>query len=169
METIIVEDRLIELFDTLPVIVNEGKNFKPVFDFGTHEDLLRFLKSKQKEGVTPYPLIWLETGFDVVGEDHEKTVSIKLILAVNTDSIMSNRERLEVTIKLILIPLQERIFKALRRSSITDILDDRKNKTSIRFNLSENDISQATEIWDAIILQSEVTINNQFLKTINYD
>ena len=62
--------RLIELFDTLPNVTEyEGNSFKSSYDFGTKEDLNRFLQSMKRENSNPYPLIWLITPYDEQPQD----------------------------------------------------------------------------------------------------
>ena len=68
----IVEQRFIPLFDTLPVQTVDGSDYRPNYDFGSHEDLLLYLNHKSKEGGKRYPLIWLQTPFKVTGDKGKK-------------------------------------------------------------------------------------------------
>lgn len=166
---ILVEKRLKELFNTLPEIEVNGKNYKPQFDFGSHKDLLKFLNQKAKEGGTVYPLIWLETPIEKVGKENRITVDLKLVLATLTNSEISNIERLNLTFGTTLVPLYKNVLKALQQSGFTQIRNKGKNKRTDFFNygVKENE-NQATDVWDAIKFECDLEINNCPLRQINY-
>lgn len=171
---ILVEERLKELFETLPVITVSHSDYKPQFDFGTHEDLLRYLRSKAKEGGKFYPLIWLETPIVKKGKENRIYIDLKLVLATLTKAELSNTNRLEVTFKPTLVPLYNNIYKALRKSGFTRIVDPENNKRTDFYNYgvkkkNGNETENiATDIWDAIKLECELEITNDCKKNINY-
>lgn len=110
---ILVEERLTELFNTLPIMTISGSDYKPHFDYGSKKDLLKHLKEKAKKGGKYYPIIWLETPIDDTGNEKRIKTPLKLILAtLNKDSNMSNKKRLEITFKPTLIPLHKNILTA---------------------------------------------------------
>jgi hypothetical protein len=165
---IIVEYRLDEVFNTLPVIINKGKEFKPVYNFGTHEDLLVFLIDKQRQNKTPYPLIWFETEKPGTGYD-EIEMNVKLILAVQSLPNISNKDRVLHYIKPILEPVYENVLKALRLSGITSILNEENIVTTLYYNYTDAKLTEAISVWDAIKVELTITVNEkEFLNCINY-
>ena len=169
---ILVEERLKELFATLPIITVDNSDYKPQFDFGTHEDLLRYLNHKAKEGGKVYPLIWLETPIVKKGKENRINIDLKLVLATLTTAELSNTERLEITFKPNLVPLYNNILKALRKSGFTRIIDADKNKRTDFYNYGVKDKKEqrniATDIWDAIKFECELELTNCKQKNINY-
>lgn len=164
----IVEDRLVELFDTLPIQTIDGSDYKPCFDFGSHEDLLLYLNHKSKTGGKRYPLVWMQTPFQATGRN-VLTIKSKLILATLSNSELSNRERLEVTFKPTLDPLLVNTIKALNFSGFTRILEPEKNVRTNYFKYdSEAEINGATDIWDAIKFECNIEMKDCEQRTINY-
>jgi hypothetical protein len=168
---IIAEDRFIPLFDTLPSITVDNSDYKPNYDFGSHEDLLRYLNQKAKEGGKIYPLVWVETPINLKGYS-KKRGKVKFVLATLSNSELSNRERLEVTIKPTLIPLYNNIITALCQSGFSQILNRNDENYDIHYNygVKEKDEkkSEATDIWDAIKFECELQLTDECLKKINY-
>ena len=170
---IIVERRLQELFDTLPPIIDDnGKEFKPTFNFGTHEDLLRFLNHKKKQSVAFYPVIWLETPFTMTGFEHRKSFDLKLVFAQLSNYELSNKQRLQITFEKTLEPLYQNVLKALKESGFTRIIDNENNKSTNYYNYSVvekgKDKQFASDIWDAIKFECELQIDATKIKRINY-
>jgi hypothetical protein len=183
---IIIEKRLIELFNTLPPIKVNGISYKPIYDFGTQEDLLKFLKYKRKEGTSIYPLIWVETPIFRKGDEKRKEVSLKLVLATLTNSEISNTERLLITFDSTLLPLKENVLQAINQSGFTRNLKEKENNEAFYFNYgvkntnkktniynygisdTNREISVVTDIWDAISLELTVEFTECKLKNINF-
>ena len=169
---IIVEERLKELFATLPDIT-VGQNSYPVsFDFGSHKDLLRFMNSKRKfEGGVQYPLIWLETPFerDIMRNGQVNLSGLTLILATLSNSQQSNSARLENTFKPTLIPLSKLVLESLRKGGFTQIINDGQRKETNFYNYGVNEEeSQTTDIWDVIKIELDVIMDSKCLQCINY-
>jgi len=169
---IIVEERLKELFNTLPDIT-VGQNSYPVsFDFGSHKDLLRYMNSEQKfQGGVSYPLIWLETPFDrEVKRNGEVNISgLTLILATLSDSEQSNSTRLEVAFKTTLIPLSELVLEALRKSGFTQIINDGQRTETNFYNYGVDETEhQTTDIWDVIKIELDLIMDSKCLRCINF-
>ncbi len=172
MSAIIVEDRLKELFDTLPAI----NGFSPVFKYGDQKELMAFLRSTKGDASKPYPLIWYvypnsETDN---GKDQDVNLTLSLVMAVNNGKTsMLNDERKETTYKTILEPLRNNVRTALKKASILTLTgaDDRfittkfPNYSGDDNNMTENELQ---DVWDAIKQVQEVTINDNCLKTILY-
>jgi hypothetical protein len=172
---IIVEDRLKELFDTLPPIQIGGESFDAVFKYGDQKELMAFLASTKGDAVKPYPLIWYvqpnaETDN---GHDQEVSLTLPLVLAVNNPKEMLNDERKETTYKTILEPLRANVRTALKKASILNLTGADVRFTTTKFpNYSGDDNnteeSELQDVWDAIKQVQDVTINNHCLKTFLY-
>ena len=130
-QTIVLEDRLREIFAFLPTI----KGFQPVFKQGDHKELIAFFQESQ--GNTNYPLIWLDMPYE---EEHlnrkrVKVNSLNLILAVQTNSEMRYSERLETTFATVLMPLLDSVLDAF---TVANTLSYDSNYKIVKFgNYSE--------------------------------
>ena len=169
---IIVEDRLKELFATLPDIT-VGQNSYPVsFDFGSHRDLLRFMNSQRKaQQAVSYPLIWLETPFDrdVMRDGKINLSGLTLILATLSDSEQSNLTWLELAFKTTLIPLSQLVLESLRKSGFTQIINDGQRKETNYYNYGVDETeSQTTDICDVIKIELDIIMDSKCLRCINY-
>lgn len=161
-----VEYDLKMLFDTLPDLTIDDESYKPMFDFGNHEDLLKYLEQKDREEGETYPLIWLETPITLTGSEDKKSFDLKLVLATQTSAEISNVERLEITFKPTLIPLYKNILKALNQSGFTQIIKKEQNKTTNYYNYGVRQIGKkreeqaAIDIWDAIKFECKLEVTD---------
>lgn len=169
---IIVEERLKELFATLPKITVGSTSYAVNFDFGSHKDLLRFMNSERKlKGGVSYPIIWLETPIerDVMRDGRINLSGLTLILATLSNSEQSNSTRLELAFKTVLLPLQELVLKSLKRSGFTQIINDGQRKETNFYNYGVNeDEHQTTDIWDVIKIELDLIMDGKCLQCINY-
>ena len=169
---IIVEERLKELFATLPDSVYQGSSYPVSFDFGSHKDLLRFMNSERKfKGGVQYPLIWLETPIERVNfrNNDVELSGLTLVLATLSNSEQSNSQRLETTFKPTLNPLYDNVIKALSKSGFTQIVNNSNVTQTNYYNygVDENE-NQTTDIWDAIKIDLDLIMGNECLRCINY-
>lgn len=165
---IIVEDVFAQLFGQIPEVEIKGNGYKSKFDFGSHRDLLRWLKTKSENGESKYPLIWLETPVSLSGNTRKK-INVKLILATLSNSELSNRDRLSKIIKPTLVPLYHNVIKTLSQSGTTTLRNRNDERYSIHYNYGVNEEETiATDIWDAIKFECEVELYNGCIKQINY-
>lgn len=175
------EGRMGELFATLPALSYKGKDYPPIYSFGTQKDLYKFLNMKRKEVSSTgtgniYPIIWLETPITPKGSNNRVSFKMELITAVLTTSAMTNEQRLADSFKLQLVPLFEDIMTALKRSGFTEILRERGRiseeyiETTKYFNYgtSTDDDHQTTDIWDAMKIGLDIAMTDQCLRTFNY-
>lgn len=172
---ILVEERLKELFPTLPNITDiDGVEHKPKFDFGTEEDLIVFINDNRDAEINTYPLIWVQTPFPTEGKEPRLNCKLKLILAVNSNSTLTNTERLEISFKPILVPLFENVIKAFNRCGFITLRNRDKEKRTNFFNYGvkeqgeKNTVIQTTDIWDAIKFECEIEMSDCPLREINY-
>ena len=166
---IIVEDRLTELFATLPNITDSASISHSIkFDFGSEEDCILFLNSNRKIiNVGSYPLAWLQTPFISKGED-KKDFDLKLIIANLSDAQSSNIDRLEYSFKAVLYPVLENVMKGLKVSGFTKILEPDTMKISNHFNYGVDGKNPKTDIWDAIKFECKIQMNSCSIRNFNY-
>ena len=167
--TIIVEDRLTEMFDMLPVVpsLSGNSNHKPVFGYGDGKELNAFLKHRKD---SPYPLIWLL--YPYVEVHNKRSVyldKVSFILAAKTNSAMQNPQRIEDMYKPLLIPLFDNIVKLFRRANITNMDNNYTIVKHPNYSSSPGKTEHAGNIiWDALKVTLSITITDDCLKTIKF-
>lgn len=167
----IPEKRLTELFDTLPIMNIGGKDWQPRFDFGSEIDLNNFLNQKRKERSNPYPLVWLQTPFrskELMGGNME-LYNLNFVIGTLSSATKSNRERLYITFEPVLIPLLAHFRTALNESGFTQIINNAELDRTNYFNYGQDDESTFTDIWDAIQVNIDISMNHNCLQQINYN
>lgn len=167
-EMIIVEDRFKEMFDYLPTI----NGFEVVFGYGDNKELQAFLNSKQEED-SPYPLIWLV--YPYIENQNRTNVSldqITIILATDTGIPLLNKERLDSVYKTILIPLYNNVTNLFRMASIMNVSDTYQVIKFPKYSGSDDvngDYDETVDVWDALKVTFDCTINNTCLRPIKFD
>jgi len=92
-----------EIINQIPPLLINGKEYTPIFRYGTRAQLAEDLSLKRKTGEKYYPLIYLETPF-AMGEN----VELRFILAtLNKRTDMRNKDRVKWTFEDTLEPLRE--------------------------------------------------------------
>lgn len=161
---IIVEERLAELFNTLPTV----DGFKIYFDSGNAKYLNRFLAGHFSDGKAPYPLIWmLETDEEHDREQNEVVKPLQLIICTRNENVnMYNPERWQTSYKNILVPVYDLVKDLLETSKISDIesktIKVRKepNYTKVDTAKKKDGKSPVIDIWDALFMACTVRIND---------
>jgi len=167
-QSIIVEDRFREIFNYLPNMKDDNLNeFPIVFDGGDERELNAFLTTKQGDS-RPYPLIWLVYPFKEIHTKKEvKLDSVTFILAVETNSEMLNKQRLDETFKKILFPLLFNIRKAFEKACIININDEYEIIKHPNYSSDENgEQLSSIELWDALKVTFDCSINNSCLRPL---
>ena len=100
------------VFEQLPIQTINGKEYTPVFRFGTEDDLNNFLSVARKSGNPYYPLIWLVTPQE---EAHEITCHF-VLATLNLRTDMGNFDRLDYTFAATLEPLLDNVISAIKQS-----------------------------------------------------
>ena len=167
-KTIVIEERLAEMFEYLPAMKSaKAVAFKPVFMYGNELQLLDFLR-QNSTGKSVYPLIWLLMPFE---ETHKRSSvdfsDLTLILAVETNKVMLNDQRLKETYKKVLMPLCDNIIHCFKTANISSIT----NKYTITKypNYSKSsEANKATYIWDALRISFSGYLNSNCLKPIYF-
>lgn len=165
---IVVEDRFSEIFEYLPTMSNSKRQlFKPTFMYGDQKQLLDFLR-QNNSGQSNYPLIWLIYPYT---EKHTRSdvefSNLSLVLAVETNSIMLNSQRMKETYAKVLIPLFDNIKKCFNKANIANIPDEYE---VIKFpNYSEDgqeEENASTYVWDALKVTFSGKLNSNCLQPI---
>jgi hypothetical protein len=137
-----------DIFDQLPVMTIGGKDYKPVFDFGTREQLVANLSLRRKIGDRYYPLIYLETPIE-----EDEAMDFRFILATMNKRVdMRNTDRLKWTFDDVLNPLKDNMVKALLRSGVFR----RNANTPLKFYNGEKHFNfhMTPDIWDALVYET---------------
>lgn len=110
-------------------------NIKPVYEFGTYDELVTVSKLKDDNDIVKYPLVWL------VWDARENTeswkyltdysVSPRVFICVETDSNYRSEQRYSENLEGILFPIWELIKIKMRDNSNIDFLPP--------YNFSKND------------------------------
>lgn len=135
------------VFEQLPTQTINGKDYDPVFRFGTEDDLTAFLSVKRKSGERHYPLIWL-----VTPQEEAYEIECHFVLAtLNMRTDMGNFDRLTHTFESTLEPLLDNVISAIKQSRAFKFSPDDFDKNyrgTKHFNYLVT-----PDIWDAIDLE----------------
>jgi hypothetical protein len=141
------EDILKDIVESMAAVyINDNLSKKPVFYWGTSQDLPQFLKVYKEDS---YPLIWSVTKEDkksVLGFERD----VELCFCTRETRELLNTERMEAAFKLVLIPLWDAFNIKVKRSSNLEIVDDTENYLKAP-NYSVSDAkkqSPVADIWD---------------------
>jgi len=111
---IVVEERLIEIFNQLPQVAG----FKPKYHFGDDIELGRFIKAKQ--GLV-YPLIYQTSANEtqLANENRVRVDNLTFFIAVRNEKVsMFNTERWATSYRNILMPTLSNVITAFQKSNI---------------------------------------------------
>lgn len=161
---IVVENKLVQAFDTLPNI--GGK--KPTYRWGNEHHLLKQLELFQKKSKTPYPLIYQVSNTQKPNVQRKTVeVDLQLILAVrSTNTSLLNENRWAMNYKDFLFPLAENIRKLFFKSQMFlwngeyDLLEFP--------NYGNGKENFTIDIWDALRFDTTITITNNCLNKIYF-
>lgn len=167
-KAIILEDVLEELFGYLPPMSWNpgGTEYPVVFASGDEKELNAYLA--EREPAETYPLIWLLYPF---AENHTKTKlevnSITFILAVESDMIKRNDERLKQAYSKVLMPLFFNIQKAFKRANIFNTENEYDvYKYPLASINDQKEQSQTITTWDAMRVTTSFTVIDSCLRPI---
>ena len=166
---IVVEHKLVELFNQIPEVYISGTNVSktPTFGWGNKEELEKFIKGFKSD---LYPLIWLL----ITPETHNirnNTVSkncVFILASLELNTERYNAERFVNNYAETLNPLTEYVLHALDTSSITTVTDLNNIKVLKEPNYSETENDGVIDKWDAVRLEIDVEFNNNCLKQIKW-
>lgn len=159
------EEKLRELVDLMPDLVNDNGTFPIRYDWGTQDVLNKFLLIS--ENVSKYPLIWLVTGKDSDDLLRDRvTRNTRLVIAVNSlNPDAFNEKQYQTDYVNIIIPIYQNLIKLLERSGASKIIDSSVDK-ELRPNYSVNDNGKGLiTIWNALVLDLRIELTNKCLNT----
>lgn len=171
-----VEDRFQEMFNLLPSMAGINANSSDLFDvtFGYGDNKqLNFFLNERKDFVN-YPLIWLLYPYK---ERHTRKYveleKVSLILAVETITGLTNKERIDQTFTKILFPLFDNISELFMKSNTihTGVYYDvikYPNYGEIN-QLRTKEESFSVDVWDALKVTFDCEINNNCLRPIKFN
>lgn len=165
---IVFEDRIMEIVDLLPGHV-EGQNSFPINFYWAKDlqDVNQYLSVK-KDG--KYPLIILVRGREQHDSRYasEITRKCRFIIACREPDIKKlNTSRWESSYKNTLNPVTKRWLEALTVSSITRLHEGFEIERVP--NYADADAENQIDIWDTVVLDCTVSINDNCLKTIKWE
>lgn len=105
-------------------LLNEGRDYPVNFVWGDSSYIREYLLSLKKSSSTAalrFPVIGLYSPFDESKRNGVTSVSVSLIIAVNTLAGYTNEQRMEVSFEKVLRPLYNDFIKALERSKAFDV------------------------------------------------
>lgn len=173
-----VHQRFLDAFAMLPKVggypangdipANEG--YQPNYDWGNELHLNQLIRLYHNDNENPYPLIYNIS--NVTSQDSKKELAsydnLSLILATrNTCTELVNPQRWATSYKNILFPLANNIVTLFEKNAIFQWTGEFE---LLEFpNYGENDENMTTDIWDALRIDTSITINNQCTtKYINF-
>jgi len=164
IRTIVIEDKLTQLFAMLPSM----DGYEPVFGYGDEKELNAFLKHRQR--VKPYPLIWLLYPYtETHGKNNVELQNLSFILSVQTNSSMQNHERLKVTYEKVLYPLLDNIRSLFKRSNIVNTDSSYEIIKYPNYSSTDEGIEHAgTFIWDAMKISVTLSLNDACIRQVAF-
>lgn len=179
---IVVEEKNSLVFEQLPLMqVNlpsvDGYNpslpqsagFRPVYEWGNEMHLIKLLNEFAKDKKSPYPLIYQTS--NTSDQDNVRnscdTDLVFIIACRNLETDLLNKNRWAMSYRKILYPLVKNIEKCFNRAGIYNW--DGKFKVQEFPNYGSGTENKTTDIWDALLFSTTVTINGKdCIKTIKF-
>ena len=173
---IVVEDRFQELINSLPEMVNPqingGTTHSVKFGFGDDKELMSYLIANKSD---IYPLVWLVTPYSELHLNNKVELErVSFILAVSTNSHFLNRQRFETTYKNVLFPLYDNFIDCIKKSNIVKPAEEvevikypnysNEKLPGNRESLKSSEKHKTFDMWDAIKITMNCTVNNNCYK-----
>lgn len=164
---IVFEDRIVELVNMLPDH-EEGDNSFPINFYWAKDqnDVNKYLQQKYQK----YPLIILVRGREQhkYRSANEITRDCRFIIAVAERDISKlNTSRWDSSYKNSLNPVTKRFIEALDVSTISRLHEDFEIERVP--NYADADAENQIDIWDTVVLDCTVSINDNCLKPIIWE
>lgn len=161
-----IETRIQYLLEQIPVIEVNGKE-KPLYiSWGNKDELIRKLVG---EDFRTYPLCWV-TPTRTTRNLNIETKEINIILAaLSNNSNDFNQKREQISFEPLLNPYAKYIEQTFVNSGVTSI-DGSIINIDKAYNITELQDVNAPQIWDALVLNFNITYNIEdcLNKKINY-
>lgn len=160
-----VHARLTEAFATLPEIME----MKPNYKWGDEMHLNQLMKLYNNDQKNPYPLIYNVSNKSSQDESRATATynPLQLVIAYrNTHTDHLNPTRWATSYNTMLFPVAMNIVTLFKKSQI---FQWNEQYELFEFpNYGDGNENETTDIWDALRLDTTITINNNCLKTIYY-
>jgi hypothetical protein len=155
------EENLGKLILLLPIVTIGYNDYSIKYNWGTQEVLNKYLITNKENS---YPLIWLIVGRDT-NDIKGKNISRNARIIIATRSMNKeefNEFQFQTYYKEILHPIQLNLIKVLERSGISQIIDDSYSSEFIPNYSFENSEGGLIDIWNAIVLNIEVSFDTDY-------
>lgn len=164
---IVFEDRIQELIEALPPHI-EGNNSFPINFYWAkdQQDVAQYMAVKDQ----PYPLIILVRGREQHKDRDASEITRKcrwIIATAERDLSKLNTTRWDSSYKNTLNPVTKRWLEALTVSSITRLHEDFDIERVP--NYADADAENQIDIWDTVVLDCVVSVNDNCLKPIQWE
>lgn len=162
---IVVEQKLSNAFLQLPQI----DGFSPIYKWGNEKHLLIQLKVFADADTTPYPLIYqTSNNSKQISHANECETRLRLVLACqNLDTTLLNENRWAMSYQNILYPLVESIEKIFRGCGIFTWQGEYELTEFPNYGNGEE--NKTADIWDAVVFETTININDSCINTINFN
>lgn len=160
-----VHKRLTGVFATLPEVMG----MKPNYKWGDEMHLNQLIKLYNNDSKNPYPLIYNVS--NNTSQDEQKQTAtyntLSLVIAYrNLHTDHTNPTRWATSYKDMLFPVAMNIVTLLKKSAIFQWNEQYELFEFPNYgNAQEN---ETTDIWDALRLDTSITINNNCLNTVYF-
>lgn len=164
---IVVEKRMMDLFDTLPKI----SGFKPIYHFGDNIELNQFITARKQQGTAVYPLIYQTSYTETqLAKQRYVQVQLEIFIATATETSLFNTERWATSYQNILMPTFENIHTAFIKSGImASEWEYEVNKFPNYGNPErDGDEHKTVDIIDALQFRLNCVINDNCIRTFKY-
>jgi hypothetical protein len=179
---VVVEERNNLVFNQLPALeanlptdpnynpdLPESVGFKPVYKWGDEKHLIKLIKEFDKESKSIYPLIYQtsnKSDQDTINKSCDTTL-IFIIACRNLQTDLLNENRWAMSYKKILYPVVENIVKCFQSSGIY-IWNELYSIEEFP-NYGENEQNKTTDVWDALLFTTTITIQgDRCINTIRF-
>jgi hypothetical protein len=154
---VIVEEINSEAFNQLPTM----NGFKPVYKWGNELHLIKQLQLFEKDGKSPYPLIYQTSNRSEQNATTEiAETNLVLILACrNLETDLLNENRWEMTYKNILYPLVSNITTVFNKSGV--YIWDGSFSVEEFPNYGNGKENKTVDIWDALLFKATIKIEGK--------
>lgn len=160
---IVFEEKLGRILDLLPPSKSaDDAEFKVWYNWGTQDVLNKYLVTES--ALTRYPLIWLTNGEDSTNVMSKYvTRNARLVIAMHSDKQDNfNPDIYATDYDVVLNPLLKNVIVALQSSGASWIGEDYTVQRLPNYSVVQNQ-NNTVDVWNAIVLDIEITIDNNCL------
>jgi hypothetical protein len=154
---VIIEEINSEAFDQLPTM----NGFKPVYKWGNELHLIKQLQLFEKNGKSPYPLIYQTSNRSEQNATTEiaETNLVFILACRNLETDLLNENRWEMTYKNILYPLVSNITTVFNKAGV--YIWDGSFSVEEFPNYGNGKENKTVDIWDALLFKATIKIEGK--------